>query len=272
MLLPLPTLRVPSLVAPLTTHSRIAALPIVRSSSHLPPQLNEMSDAAPSTTLVPMQTDAAADATPVSSSAAAASTPAVDSAPSAAAAVAAVPTTAASAVTPVASAATPAASTSTATAVSTPAAPAAAAAAAPVTANTAKKNEGKGRHGGDGPSKKRQKNERWGQSEWGPKKAAGDAKVAAKGAAAAAAAAAAGGDGEDDGDDEQEGGAGGRAGKKRKVALAVMYRGTAYCGLQMQNGPQQTGQLTVERVLIDAIHAAGGISADNMDQTSKIKW
>lgn len=72
-------------------------------------------------------------------------------------------------------------------------------------------------------------------------------------------------------DDEEGASAGARLGRKRKVALAVMYRGTAYCGLQLQNGPQQTG-LTIERVILDAIHAAGGVTAANMDSTQKIKW
>jgi tRNA pseudouridine38-40 synthase len=67
-------------------------------------------------------------------------------------------------------------------------------------------------------------------------------------------------------------GSGGLLGRKRKVALAVMYRGSAYCGLQLQNGAGQAGQPTVERELMDAVYAAGGISKENMNDTQKIKW
>ena len=76
------------------------------------------------------------------------------------------------------------------------------------------------------------------------------------------------------GDEDGGNGTGGSSfGKKRKVALAVMYRGTNYNGLQLQNGVQSSNTPpTVERMLMDAIFAAGGISPSNMNETTKIKW
>jgi hypothetical protein len=143
-----------------------------------------------------------------------------------------------------------------------------------------RKAEGKGRQpqqqqegggGGGGGGGKRQKQKHW-KNDWStdnrPQK--GKQQQADGAAGAAAAAGAESGSDDDEGGDGAEGG-GGRKGKKRKVALAIMYRGTSYCGLQLQNGEQARG-LTVERVLLDAIHAAGGVSKENMNVVSKIKW
>ena len=55
--------------------------------------------------------------------------------------------------------------------------------------------------------------------------------------------------------------------KKRKVALFLGYVGSAYHGMQKNPGVQ-----TIEGILEEALHKAGGISDDNKGTMSKVFW
>lgn len=55
--------------------------------------------------------------------------------------------------------------------------------------------------------------------------------------------------------------------KKKKIALILSYNGTGYSGLQVN-----PGTTTIESVLEDALHRAGGISDANAGDLKKIGW
>ena len=72
----------------------------------------------------------------------------------------------------------------------------------------------------------------------------------------------------DDGRDEEGGEQGGGSlTKKRKVALFFGYVGAGYAGFQRNPGVE-----AVEDVLERALHAAGGVSAHNLGDLSKLSW
>lgn len=55
--------------------------------------------------------------------------------------------------------------------------------------------------------------------------------------------------------------------RKRKVAVMVGYIGEKYYGMQVN-----VGVLTIEKVLLDALHTAGAISDENKDSVGRINW
>ena len=76
-------------------------------------------------------------------------------------------------------------------------------------------------------------------------------------------------DGEGEGGERDDGGGvrGGSLTKKRKVALFFGYVGAGYSGFQRNPGVE-----AVEDVLEGALHAAGGVSAHNLGDLSKLSW